>query len=60
MSQRDFKSRFRWIALNAALFLGVAAIAYRLEGWRAASPFVGMFAIAVAWVLVRRPTSSHP
>jgi hypothetical protein len=60
MSRRDIKSRLRWIALNATLFLGMAAVAYCMEGWQPALPFVAMFVIAATWVLLRRPSPSHP
>jgi hypothetical protein len=60
MSRKDLTYRLRWIALNAVLFLGMGWIAYSLEGWQAALPFVLPFALGSAYVLLRKPSEEHP
>lgn len=60
MLRRNLTHRLFWIALNGLVWLGMAAVAYRLEGWHAAVPWVMLFAFGAAVVLLRRPTESHP
>jgi hypothetical protein len=60
MNKRNFKVRARWVVLNDALFLGMAAVAYATGGWLAAWPFVAFAAFGTCYVLFRRPTQSHP
>ena len=60
MSRRDFPNRLRWVALNGALFLGMGAVAYSLEGSRAGLRWVLVFAAGAAYVLIRRPSRLHP
>jgi hypothetical protein len=54
MKKNDLRNRLIWIAMNDAIFLGVAALLFWYGAWQGATLFAVLAVFGTAFVLLRK------